>query len=173
MGQRHLPYRPLHTQPLTYVQLIWIYFLNLMLHPVRWKKKKKREKHGISRPQFLVSLHITDNLGMLQNISSLKYFHGSNRELKQMGFQHDLSTYQTLLTQIIVQQSCCWIHVTFWEKHQGYSENGYAAQRQLGWQLREPRDGNGVSVPLPVQVSLHHSSCLEGGSALCHKMLGK
>jgi len=101
-----------------------------MLHPVR---SKKREKHGISRPQFLVSVHITDNLRMLQNISSLKYFHGSNGELKQMGFQRDLSTYQTLLTQIIVQQSCSWIHITFWEKQQGYSENGYAVQGQLGW----------------------------------------
>lgn len=105
-----------------------------MLLPVRSKKKKgERQRHGISRPQFLVSLHITDNLGMLQNISSLKYFHGSNGELKQMGFQCDLSTYQTLLTQIIVQQSCSRIHVTFWEKHQGYSEKGWAARGQLGW----------------------------------------
>lgn len=83
-----------------------------------------------------------------------------------MGFQHDLSTYQTLLTQIIAQQSCSWIHVTFWEKHQGCSENGYAAQRQL----REPGWEWCVS---PAPCADNFTSLLERASAPCHKMLGK
>lgn len=123
-----------------------------MLRPVR--SKNKREKHGISRPQFLVSLHITDNLGMLQNISSLKYFHGSNGELKQMGFQCDLSTHQTPLTQIIVQQSCSWIHITFWEKQQGYSEKGPAPRCYSSRRCLCARVG---------------AQCLERASAICYK----
>lgn len=119
-----------------------------------------------------MSVHITDNLGMLQNISSLKYFHGSNGELKQMEFQRDLSTQQTLLTQIIVQQSWSWIHITFWEKRQGSGENGCAAQRQLG---RLALGGLARQSYSPCQC-LHAKVgawCWERASALCHKLLEK
>lgn len=72
-----------------------------------------------------------------------------------MEFQCDLSTYQTLLTQIIVQQSCSWTHITFWEKEQGYCENGYTAQGQLGrlaprapgWEWHISAPGADVFVP--------------------------
>lgn len=155
MGRRHLPYRPL---PHTATDLRPA---DLNLPPKSdasssyiKKKKKRREKHGISRPQFLVSLHITDNLGMLQNISSLKYFHGSNGELKQMGFQRDLSTHQTLLTQIIVQQSCSWVHITFWEKQRGYSEKGPAPRCYSSRRCLCAKVG---------------AQCLERASAICCK----
>lgn len=91
---------------------------------------------------------------MLQNISSLKYFHGSNGELKQMGFQCDLSTHQTPLTQIIVQQSCSWIHITFWEKQQGYSEKGPAPRCYSSRRCLCAKVG---------------AQCLERASAICCK----
>lgn len=112
---------------------------------------------------------------MLQNISSLKYFHGSNGELKQMGFQHDLSTYQTLLTQIIVQQSCSWIHITFWEKQQGYSENGYATQRQFRWLAQSHGMGTACQSYCPCRCLYAKvgAQCLGRASVICHKMLEK
>lgn len=91
---------------------------------------------------------------MLQNISSLKYFHGSNGELKQMGFQRDLSTHQTLLTQIIVQQSCSWVHITFWEKQRGYSEKGPAPRCYSSRRCLCAKVG---------------AQCLERASAICCK----